>query len=216
MTQTTAVETTPFTQNLLRTLAATIPAQPDETEAEYAERFTAAATAWAGFRPRDTVEQMLAAQIVGAHYAALDSLARAAETEDDMKAERLRRSHATMIRAMRDTMRLLEIHQKRPADTEAVAAIAPIAPPRRRPAEEKSTQHPIQREKPRPGPKKHPSKMTDEELEAAKDAIRTECAVALLDPKHPDHREARRMLPEILPGVVIPESWLEDDNLMTA
>jgi hypothetical protein len=36
---------TPFTENLLRSLAATILAQSDETEAEYADRF-AAATAW--------------------------------------------------------------------------------------------------------------------------------------------------------------------------
>ena len=66
---------TPFTQNLLRTLVATLPAQRDETEADYEERFATAAA----YRPRDIVEQMLAAQIVAAHYSALDCLARAAE-----------------------------------------------------------------------------------------------------------------------------------------
>ena len=44
---------TPFTQNLLRTLVATIPAQRDETEADYEERFATASAAWAAYRPRD-------------------------------------------------------------------------------------------------------------------------------------------------------------------
>ena len=118
MTPSTAAEPTaidpnnPFTRDLLRSLTATIPAQPDETDAEYAERFAAASTAWAGFHPRDTVEQMLAAQIVAAHYSALDCLARAAETEDQARADRLRRSHATMIRGMRGMMSLLERFQR--------------------------------------------------------------------------------------------------------
>jgi hypothetical protein len=104
----------PFTRDLLRSLTATVPAQPDETDAEYAERFAAATTAWADLRALDTVEQMLAA-----HYAALDCLTRAAETDDSTKAERLRRSYATMTRTMRDLMRLLDRHQQRPTDTEA-------------------------------------------------------------------------------------------------
>ena len=129
----------PFTQNLLRTLVATIPAWPDETAAEYEERCAAATTACAAFCPRDTVEQMLSAQIVAAHHSALDCLAQAADTEDQTQADKLRRSHATLIRSMRETMRLLQTRQQRPADTDAPSAIEPIPRPRRRPAEPKAT-----------------------------------------------------------------------------
>ena len=69
MTQSTTQSTTqidPFTHNLLRNLAVTIPAQPNETEAEYERRFAAATNAWAALRPRDPMEQMLASQIVSA------------------------------------------------------------------------------------------------------------------------------------------------------
>ena len=200
----------PFTQNLLRTLVATIPAQPDETDTEYEERFAAATTAWAAFRPRDTVEQMLAAQIVAAHHAALDCLTRAAETEDPARADKLRRSHATMTRTMRDLMRLLETRQQRSADTQAPLAIEPIPKPRRRPAEPKTTQQPLHREKAPAAPTKDPSKMTDDELQSALTDMRTEAAAALFDKQHPLHRDALRMLPEILPGIVVPEAWLED------
>jgi hypothetical protein len=207
---------TPFTRDLLRSLTATVPAQPDETDAEYAERFAAVTTAWAAFRPRDTVEQMLAAQIVAAHYAAIDSLARAAETDDSTKAERLRRSHATMSRTMRDLMRVLESRQQRPADTEAPPDIEPISRPRRRPAEQNATHYPMQSEKPPAAPKKDPAKMSDEELNTALTDIETQVATALFDKKHPLHRDALRMLPEMLPGIVVPESWLEDALPMAA
>jgi hypothetical protein len=201
---------TPFTRDLLRSLTATIPAQPDETDAEYAERFAAASTAWRSFHPRDTVEQMLAAQIVAAHYAALGCLTRAAETEDQARADRLRRSHATMIRSMRDTMRQLESRQQHRADTEAPPTIEPIAPPRRRPAEPNATHYPMQSEKRPAAPKKDPAKMSDEELSTALTDIETKVATALFDKKHPLHREALRMLPEMLPGIVVPDAWLED------
>ena len=200
----------PFTQNLLRTLVATIPAQPDETDTEYEERFAAATTAWAAFRPRDTVEQMLAAQIVAAHHAALDCLTRAAETENQTQADKLRRSHATMTRTMRDLMRLLETRQQRSADTQAPLAIEPIPKPRRRPAEPKTTQQPLHREKAPAAPTKDPSKMTDDELQSALTDMRTEAAAALFDKKHPLHRDALRMLPEILPGIVVPDAWLAE------
>jgi hypothetical protein len=46
--------------------------------------------------------------------------------------------------------------------------------------------------------------MTDEELEAAKDNLRTQCAIALFDLKHPQHHEALELLPELLPdGMVV-------------
>ena len=52
--------------------------------------------------------------------------------------------------------------------------------------------------------------MTDEELEAALTGMRTQVATALFDKKHPLHRDALRMRPEIRPGIVVPNSWLED------
>ena len=99
------------------------------------------AIAWAAYHPRDRVEQMLAAQIIGAHHAALDCLAQASETEDQPRADRLRRSYATMTRTMRDLMRLLERRQRRPiTDEPPMQAIEPIPPLRRRRPEPKATQ----------------------------------------------------------------------------
>jgi len=208
---------TPFTRNLLGGLTATIPAQPDETDDEYAERFTAATTAWAAFKPRDPVEQMLAAQIVAAHHAALDCLNKAVETEDAALADRLRRSHATLTRTMRDMMRLLDRQQQRPV-TEApvMPAIAPVPPPRRRPAEVNAAYNPMHREKPWTEPMMDPAKMTDAELQSSLTDVRTQCAAALFDKKHPMHREVLRMLPRILPGIVVPDAWLEDAPSLAA
>jgi hypothetical protein len=119
----------PFTRDLLRSLTATIRGRLDETEAEYAERFTAATAAWAAFRPRDPMEQMLAAQIVGAHYAGLDCLNEAMEADNAALADRFRRSFATMNRTMRDMTRLLERQQDRPASAApTLLAIEPILP----------------------------------------------------------------------------------------
>jgi hypothetical protein len=63
-------------------------------------------------------------------------------------------------------------------------------------------------------PMKEPAKMTDEEIEAAKDDIRTRCGIALFSPKHPSHREALEPLPEILPSVVVPEAYYQDAPLL--
>jgi hypothetical protein len=52
--------------------------------------------------------------------------------------------------------------------------------------------------------------MSDEEIEAAKDDIRTRCGIALFNQQHPLHREALELLPEILPGVVVPDSYFQD------
>ena len=202
---------TPFTRDLLRSLTAAIRAQPDETDAEYAERFAAATTAWAAFHPRDPLEQMLAAQIVGAHYAALDSLNKAAETEGPAQADRHRRSYVTLTRTM---IRLLADQQQRPVVTAPpMPAVEPIPPPRRRPPEPKTTQQPMHREKPptkRAAENKDAAKMNDEELAAAMTDMRMQAATALLDRKHPDHRDALHFLPEILPGIMVPDSWLDD------
>lgn len=126
----------------------------------------------------------------------------------------LRRSHATLTGTMRDTMRLLERQQRRPADTAPPPAIAPILPPRRRPPGTKPAQQPMHREQASRAPMKDPAKMTDEEIEAAKDDIRTRCGIALFSPKHPSHREALELLPEILPSVVVPESYYQDAPLL--
>ena len=200
----------PFTRDLLRSLAGTLPAQPDETDAEYEARFAAATAAWASFHPRDPMEQMLAAQIVGAHYSILECLNRAMQAEDPALADKLWRTHATLTRTTQTTMRLLDKHRQRPADTAPPLAIEPVPPPRRRPVSSSTgltqgpAQHPIHREKaPRP-PMKDPAKMTDAEIEACKAEIRTECAIALLDPRHPDYQEALAFLPELLPeGMVV-------------
>jgi hypothetical protein len=122
------------------------------------------------------MEQMLTAQIVGAHNAALDCLDRAAETDDAAQADRLRRSFATVNRSMRDTLQLLTLRQQLPA------AVAPISP-----------QQPMHREKARTDPAaaadpldKDPAKTTDAEL----GATLTECDAALAKEEHPLHREA--------------------------
>ena len=193
----------PFTRDLLRSLTATIRALPDETRAEYAERFAAATAAWAAFHPRDPLEQMLAAQIVGAHHAALDCLIRAAETEDPTQADRLRRSFATMNRTMRDTLRLLTLQQQRPAASAPPApAIEAIPPARRRLAEPKPPQQPMHREKALTGRAaadlldKDPAKMTDAELRAAMMEIGAKCAAALAEAEHPLHPEASPRQPD--------------------
>ncbi len=195
--------TDPFTRDLLRDLTATRRAQPNETDAEYAERFAAAATAFAALRPRDPAEQMLAAQIVSAQYAALDCLARAAEAGDPALADKHQRSYALMNRAMGNAIRLLEKQQKQPAESLPPPAFAPIPPPRRRPPEAKPAQVPLHREKAPPEkPKKDPSKMTDEEIEIAKDRLRATFAAALSDPQHPEHDELINLRPEdFLEGV---------------
>jgi hypothetical protein len=172
--------------------AGTIRAQPDETETEYSERFTTATAAWSALHRRDPMEQMLAAQIVGAHHAAFDCLNRAAETDDAAQADRLRRSFATMNRTMRDTLRLLNIQQKPPVGSApAPLDIVPIPPPRRRPAAPNPPQQPMHREKARTGRAaaadpldKDPAKITDAELGAAI----TECDAALAKEEHPLHR----------------------------
>ncbi len=197
--------TDPFTRDLLRDLTATRRAQPNETDAEYAERFAAAATAFAALRPRDPAEQMLAAQIVSAQYAALDCLARAAEAGDPALADKHQRSYALMNRAMGNAIRLLEKQQKQPAESLPPPAFAPIPPPRRRPPEAKPAQVPLHREKAPPEkPKKDPSKMTDEEIEIAKDRLRATFAAALSDPQHPEHDELMSLQPEDFPEGVYP------------
>ena len=210
----------PFTRDLIRNLVGTVRAQADETDAEYAERFAAVTTAWAAFHPRDTLEQMLAAHIVGAHHAGLDCLSRAMSVQDSALADRLRRSYATMVRSMRDTMRLLDRQQQSPAVVAPpVMAIAPIPQPRRQPPEAKPAQHPMHPEKVRikaEPPNKDPAKMSDEELAVALTEVRTIAVAALFDKQHPLHRETLRILPKILPGIEVPDSYFGDTPSIAA
>ncbi len=164
---------TPFSRNLLRILTSTIRARPNETEAEYKERYTAIVTAFAAFAPRDPVEQMLAAQLVAAQYAALDCLAQAAAAEDATTHDRLFRIHASLTRAADIAMRHLTKAQERPAAT------LPPPPVIETPAQPepvtalKPRQQPMHREKQRGSDgrvfdfTRDPAKMSDEELEAA-------------------------------------------------
>ena len=199
----------PFTRDLIRNLVGTVRAQPDETETEYDERFAAVTAAWAAFRPRDTLEQMLAAHIVGAHHAGLDCLSRAVAVEDSALADRLRRSYATMVRTMRDTMRLLDRQQQRPADTaQPMPAFAPIPPPRARPPEPNATQDPMHSENQAEMPVAKPDPAMAEKQALA--------VAAMFDKKHPMHREALHLLREILPDILIPESWFDEPPAIAA
>ena len=107
----------PFTVNLLQALSGAARAQPNETEAEFNTRYAAVVTAFAAFAPRDPLEQMLAAQAVAAHHAALECMTLAMLTEDLAEQGRLRGRFATLNRSMRDTMRTLTKMQERPANS---------------------------------------------------------------------------------------------------
>ncbi len=140
----------PFTRNLLGTLTDSVRALPNETEAQYKDRYTAVVIAFAAYAPRDPIEQMLAAQIVAAHHAALDCLVQAMAAEDALTHARLHRIHASLNRAINTTMRLLSKAQARPADS---LPPPPVIEDRVQPAPvvtAKPPQHPIRRENPRP------------------------------------------------------------------
>ena len=53
-------------------------------------------------------------------------------------------------------------------------------------------------------PKQDPSQITDEEREAAKDALRATFAAALSDPQHPEHEEVMKLRPEDFQAGVYP------------
>ena len=169
---------------------------------------------------REPQEQMLDAHIVGAHDAGLDSLSWAMAAEDPALSEKLRRSYATMTRTMRDSTRQLDRQQQRPADTAPpVLAFVPIPALRRQPPEAKPVQHPVHLEKVRTKaepPNQDPAKMSDEELGVALTEVRTLAVAALFDKKHPLHHETLRILPNILPGIEVPDSCFGDTPSMAA
>lgn len=166
----------PFTKNLLQALVSVARAQPNETPAEYTARTTAVVSAWAAFGPRDPVEQMLAGQIVGAHYAALECLTLAMQAEDLVTQGRLQRNYATLNRVMLVTMRALTKLKERPDDVLAPQPVVEPVAPLRRPAiaaQQPQAKQPIQREVHRSPTgrvfdfTRDPAKMDDEELAAA-------------------------------------------------
>ncbi len=105
-----------FTRHLLRTVMDTARAKPNETGAEYNERYSAAAAALAAFGPRDPLEQMLAAQLVAANYAALDCLDRAMAERDPVRQSQMYRAHSQLTNTINTTTRALARAQKRGAD----------------------------------------------------------------------------------------------------
>ena len=54
-------------------------------------------------------------------------------------------------------------------------------------------------------PKQDPSQITDEEREAAKDALRATFAAALSDPQHSEHDAVMKLRPEDFPAGVYPD-----------
>ena len=99
---------TPLGKMLLATLDAAMP--PGGTPED---RQKAAYAALAAHDPQDSVEQMLAAQAVAAHFAAMECFRQAMQPDADPKtADRARGRAATMARTMRDTMRSMAQHRR--------------------------------------------------------------------------------------------------------
>jgi hypothetical protein len=114
---------TPFGRLLMHTIQQVLPARMDDTDL-----LQAAFEAFAAFGARTPVEQMLAAQAVAAHFAAMDCYRQAiAPDADPRTADRARGKAAAMARTMRDTMKLLDRRQK-PPESETVSPPPPPLP----------------------------------------------------------------------------------------
>ena len=99
---------TPLGKMLLATLDAAMP--PGGTPED---RQKAAYAALAAHEPQDSVEQILAAQAVAAHFAAMECFRQAMQPDADPKtADRARGRAATMARTMRDAMRSMAQHRR--------------------------------------------------------------------------------------------------------
>ena len=212
----TADPNNPFTRELLRSLTGTLRAQADETNAEYEERFTAAATVWATFRPRDPMEQMLAAHIVAAQYAGLDCLNWAMEVDGSAQADRLRRSYGATMRTMRDTMHLLAQQRMQPEEEAAPLPVIESIPPRRRPSEAKPAQQAMHREKPPAAPAKDPAAPADDPAAPADDpaAPADDPAAPADDPAAPAKDPAAPAKPPAAPAK--PPTEMTDEQLEAA
>ena len=132
------------------------PAPEGETDADREARRESVLTAWHAFEPRDTMEQMLATQIVACFFAALDCQRRAVAEGSTVTAIRLYAQTTGMHRAMRQAVQALERYREKVAMATAAAvaregmklvmqrearpdAAAPVAP--------KTPIQPIHREK---------------------------------------------------------------------
>ena len=94
---------------LLDHLAKMVPAEQDDSEAGHARRREAARMLFEAMQPRDALEAALAARAVAAHYAAMDSYARAARPgTSDENAIRLRNSANAGSRSFDTALRTLE------------------------------------------------------------------------------------------------------------
>ena len=99
---------TPLGKMLLATLDA---AMPPGGPAD--ERQQAAYEALAAYEPRDSLEHMLAAQAVAAHFAAMECFRHAMQPDTDPRlADRVRGQAAALGRTMRDAMKMIAQHRR--------------------------------------------------------------------------------------------------------
>jgi hypothetical protein len=104
---------TAFAQDLVRSIADTVWAPDNETDAERERRYEAAFTSFSAFNARGAAEQMLAAQAAVAHNAAMACLKQAMNPSLPPKdAARMRTTTAMMARMSRDTLKALTALQR--------------------------------------------------------------------------------------------------------
>lgn len=115
---------TTFITMLLDTLSIMVPDKGDGSDAS-AIRRDIARMLFDALKPRDAVEAMLAARVVAAHHATLDSYARAADPDaSDERAIRLRANAIAASRSLDAALRTLDGRQKRACEP-AVETPAP-------------------------------------------------------------------------------------------
>lgn len=86
--------------------------------------------AFAAFGARDPIDQMLAAQAVAAHFAAMAYFQAAMNPDaDERAADRARKGAVAMGRSMRDTIKMLEQRKQQPAPQPEPAPQANPEPP---------------------------------------------------------------------------------------
>lgn len=119
-----------FLQDSVRNLLSTLMILPGSTAAEQAATREAAVRSLMALAPTDTVEVMLATQIVAAHHAILDSYRRAAHPDASAEAAHRQRGIAASLTRLSATMRRnLEKRQAVPHDpAEPVATPIRAAP----------------------------------------------------------------------------------------
>jgi hypothetical protein len=98
--------------DLLRRLLSALPKPTDETPERRHARIGDTRAALAAFKPRDAIEAMLAAEAIATHGAVMECyrLALAGDLSGDA-ARRQRATAATLVRCLRDTLRLLAQRQ---------------------------------------------------------------------------------------------------------